>query len=439
MRIILETALNTGIAEYQNMGDVSMLQVATTRLMRLWPFANIEVLTESPANLAKYCPGTKPLPRAGRDCWIGDRESFYSFLFTRYYKYIPEWIIYWLTRLIRMIELKSPALLRLMIRLRPILGNGGNYKHDLITFLEAMENADLLVVCGAGGFADSCRKWNITILNTLEAAIRRNIPVVMLGQGMGPLNDYEVISRAKNLLPEVDLITLRGSRGGLVLLKSLGVNISQVLTTGDEAVELAYEARSEVIGHGLGINLRVASYAGVDNDFIDKLRPVLQESAKLHNAPIIPLPIAFHQWASDHQTIRRLLEGFDDKSDGGLTLDTPLKVIKQAGRCRVVVTGAYHAAVFALAQGIPVVCLANSPYYGSKFHGLEDLFGLGCETIFLNAPAVFEEIIAAIERAWQSAEIVRLPLQQAALHQINMSWSVYEQVRGLLNSQRTNT
>src|SRR6266704_989192 len=54
MRIVLETALNKGPAEYQNMGDVSMLQVAARRVRCLWPDASIEVLTDSPENLHRY-------------------------------------------------------------------------------------------------------------------------------------------------------------------------------------------------------------------------------------------------------------------------------------------------------------------------------------------------------------------------------------------------
>jgi polysaccharide pyruvyl transferase WcaK-like protein len=130
------------------------------------------------------------------------------------------------------------------------------------------------------------------------------------------------------------------------------------------------------------------------------------------------------------------LAGFDDRSDGGATLDTPLKVIKQISLCRVVVTGAYHAAVFALAQGIPVVCLAKSRDYVAKFLGLEDQFGRGCETIFLDEPDALEKLADAIGRTWQSAELVRRPLQEAARSQIQLSWEAYEQVRDLQNSHR---
>jgi polysaccharide pyruvyl transferase WcaK-like protein len=303
-------------------------------------------------------------------------------------------------------------------------------------FLESMEKADLFVVCGSGGFADSTRDWDLPILGILEIAIKRNIPTAILGQGMGPLNDPVVLSRMKKVFPGIDLITLRGSRGGLHLLDSLGVVTSFIQTTGDEAIELAYEARSEKLGQGLGVNLRVATYSEVDNNVVDIIRPVLQKFARKHNAPMIPVPIAFHPWAYDHQTIKKIMEGIDDQTDGGLTLDTPIKVIKQVGRCRIVVTGAYHAAVFALSQGIPTVCLAKAPYYVAKFKGLEDQFGIGCETVFLDHPDMSVKLEDAIDRAWQSAEMVRLPLLKAALCQIESSRRSYEQVRDIANSQK---
>jgi polysaccharide pyruvyl transferase WcaK-like protein len=427
MRIILETALNKGPAEYQNMGDVSMLQVAARRLRRLWPDASIEVLTDSPKNLQLFCPGTKPLSRVGRDHWVGD-----GFAFGRFHRYLPEWATSAWRAVSELFERRLPVVLKMIVRLRLGLRDNEHNRGGVVAFLEAMENANLLVVCGAGGFADSCREWNLTTLSTMETAIRRKVPTVMLGQGMGPLTDTDVLARARRVLPAVDLITLRGTLDSPALIEALGVVQSRVKTTGDEAIELAYDARPATLGHALGINLRVASYAEVEGGMTKKLGPVLQDFARRHHAPILPVPIAFHAWASDHLAIRRLLAGFDDQSDGGLALDTPLKVIEQAGRCRVVVTGAYHAAVFSLAQGIPVVCLAKSPYYVAKFLGLAHQFGLGCETILLDDSDMLTKLRTSLERAWNSAETVRNPLQQAALRQINLSRGAYERVRDLL-------
>jgi polysaccharide pyruvyl transferase WcaK-like protein len=428
MRIVVDTALNTGIPEYSNMGDVAMLQVGVRRLRRLWPSARIEVLTESPANLAVFCPEAKPLPRAGRDLWIGNHAIIGSFD-----RHLPRNVSVRLSNLSRGCRLRYPGTFRLLANLRLTIRDRRSVRPDLSAFLEAIGNADLFVVCGAGGFTNDAREWNISILETIEEAIQRNIPVVMFGQGLGPLSDPDILGRARKTLPKVALITLRGGRGGSALAQSLGVNSSQILTTGDEAVEIAYEAREKEPGTAVGLNLRVASYANVNGAMIDMLRPVLHRFARRHNVPLIPVPIAFHDWANDPVTIGRLLQGLDDDSDGGITLDTPLKVIQQVGRCRIVVTGAYHAAVFAMSQGIPVVGLSASDDYTAKFLGLEDQFGLGCETVFLGASDVAKRLAAAAERAWLLAEKVRIPMQEAARRQIALSQVAYERIRKTIN------
>ena len=215
------------------------------------------------------------------------------------------------------------------------------------------------------------------------------------------------------------------------MLRSLGVAESKVEITGDEALELAYESRSNQRGRALGINIRFLASACTNDRDIASIRPVLQEFARRHSVPLIPLPIAIQVYTRDDLAIKQLLNGFDERSDGGRNLDTPLKVIKQAALCRVVVTGAYHAAVFALAQGIPVVGLAKSAYFSSKFLGLEDLFGEGCQTILLNEPGLPQRLDSAIERAWQNADKLREPLQAAALRQIELSRRSYERIKDL--------
>jgi polysaccharide pyruvyl transferase WcaK-like protein len=427
MRFLLDTALNKGAGEYSNMGDVAMLQVAVTRLKRLWPSAIIEVLTESPENLEIYCPGTRPILRTGRDFFLGDH-----ILLGKYHKQLPAWISSPLCDLTGVLRMRWPALHRSLVRLRLRLRDRQNVRHDLLPFIEAAEQADILVVCGAGGFADDERDWTIPVLGTLATALHRNIPVALFGQGMGPLTDPVVLAKAKRILPHVDLISLRGSRGGLALLTSLGVPASRVFTTGDEAIELAYNASPEEPGRGLGVNLRVATNSGVENGLVEIIGPVLQEFARQRNVPLIPVPISFDPWTGDPKTIRHLLAGFDDHSDGGATLNSPLKAIEQAGRCRIVVTGAYHAAVFALAQGIPVVGLAGNSYYAAKFLGLGDQFGLGCKTLFVRDPDLSNKLAAAIDMAWQSAGTLRQSLKEAARRQIQLSRGAYERFKNLV-------
>jgi polysaccharide pyruvyl transferase WcaK-like protein len=427
MRVIVATGLNDGDAEYKNMGDVAMLQVAVARLLKLWPDARIEVLTDSPVGLARYCPGAIPLSRIGCRSWVDDR-----IVLGRLHEFLPAGISNALSRLKRSVRLRWPALLRFVLERRLGLRDGGGRRGSLRTFLESLRTADVLVVSGSGGFADSCRAWNLFILNAMETALYRNIPVVMFGQGMGPLSDADVLARARRVLPQVTLITLRGGRGGASLLETLGVSAAKVLTTGDEATELAYAAAREP-GTEIGVNLRVAAYSPVSGDAVAMVGRTLREFARRQGVSLLPVPIAFHDCANDRETIQQMLPESDQASDWADSLDSPAMLIEQVAGCRIVVTGAYHAAVFALGQGIPVVCLANSEYYVAKFQGLADLYETGCTTIQLDQPDAGERLAQVLGRTWNAADTLRAPLLLSAARQVNQSREAYQKIRELLD------
>jgi polysaccharide pyruvyl transferase WcaK-like protein len=426
MRIMIETGLGKGIEEYGNMGDISMLQVCVDRLHRLFPEASLEVLTDSADNLARYCPLAKPIDNRGRAAWFANSVALGELT-----RLVPKRVRGGLASFRRGLRSRSPSLLKTLLIRRLETRNRHEEARAVEIFLKSLGSADLLALCGAGGFYDGSQQWNLDILDLLEAGIKRGIPVILLGQGFGPLNDRSVLKRAAKILPSVDLITLRGGRGSLDLLQSLGISASRILTTGDEALELAYESRSTERGEALGVNIRFMASAWTDEDDVKSIKPVLHEFARRHGAPIIPLPIAIHRGTRDDLAIKEILTGFDDESDGGAGLDSPLKVIQQVAGCRVVVTGAYHAAVFALAQGIPVVALAKSDYFAKKLSGLEDQFGEGCQIVSLKEPDLPARLNAAIERAWQNADEMRERLQTIALRQIELSRQSYEQIQNL--------
>ena len=428
MRVIVATGLNDGDAEYKNMGDVAMLQVAVARLLELWPESRIEVLTDSPAGLARYCPGAIPLSRIGCRSWVDDR-----IVLGRLHEFLPAGISTALSRLKRSVRLRWPALLRFVLERRLGLRDGVGRRGGLETFLESLRTADVFAVCGSGGFADSCRAWNLFILNAMETALYRGIPVVMFGQGMGPLSDPDVLARARKVLPQVTLIILRGGRGGASLLDALGVSPAKVLTTGDEATELAYAVQGAT-GSEIGINLRVASYSPVTGDAVGMVGRILREFARRHGVSLLPVPIAFHDCADDRETIRQMLSEADGASDGGDLLDSPALLIEQVARCRILVTGAYHAAVFALGQGIPVVCLATSAYYLAKFQGLEDLYGTGCTIIQLDESDAGERLEDALEQTWNAADTLRVSLRRSAGRQVQQSREAYWKIRDLLDA-----
>jgi polysaccharide pyruvyl transferase WcaK-like protein len=434
MNILVTTGLGSSIISFGNMGDVSMLQAGLDRLATLWPEANINVLTEWPANLLQFSPKATPIQAIGRDLLIGD-----DILLGRFTKFFPQSFRLFAADTKRRAALRFPSAMRHLLAAVLVLQNRRAKATAVSRFSKILGSTDLVVACGSGGFFDSCRDWNMKTLDVVEAAVQRGIPVAMFGQHFGPLTDSIVLSRARRILPRLDLITLRGNPGALTFLSSIGVPISKIRTTGDEAIELAYEVRPSKLGGALGVNFRLRTSAETSDTDIEALRPVLHLFAKKHKISLVPTPIAVDSGTCDYLAIKKLLEGFDDSSDGGASLSTPLEVIKQVGRCRVVVTCAYHAAVFALSQGIPVVAFTKSSYFVEKFRGLNDQFGMGCEIVFLDQPNVPEHFNDAIDRAWQTADDIHVPLLQAAARQIQLSHESYNWLRELTSNYSLRT
>jgi len=425
MRILMEPSDYT----FLNVGDMAMLQVAVRRLSTLWPDAYIQVLTDDPASLVFHYPNAQPLIRTGRQMWLAD-----GYLFGAYARYLPRSVTTRLVEMERSLRRNSPLLANSMMRFR--IRPKGTDNQALSAFLEAVSEADLMVVGGMGGITDAFEEYAFELLDTLGPAIQRGTPTAMFGQGIGPLQNPKLKARAKEILPQIAFIALREGRAGSPLLVSLGVAPDRILTTGDDAIELAYQLRPELLGTGIGVNLRLGWYSEVDEHLVERVRPILQDAAQTRNAPMVPLPISRTPGEEDILTIRQLTSGYHHVFDDDEKLDTPFKVIKHIQHCRIVVTGSYHGGVFALAQGIPTIGLANSAYYVDKFMGLAEQFGPGCEVVSLGDDQMPARLSAAIERAWSSAEQVRPQLLEAAVRQIELGRTAYQRVYELIKSRR---
>ncbi len=396
-----------------------MLQTAVSRLRNLWPNAHIDVFTHNLKELSNVCPGAYPLRGSKSFPWVTPVPSllYRSISAPSAWKYISE--LEWKA------HQKLPFLTRfgLLKKLAKF-----DRDHDLSPQLNAIRAADLIVATGGGYLTDSFPNKAKRTLGILNLSTWLNKPTVLLGHGLGPLENSELNRKTSVVLPRVTFISLREGKASMPLLTSLKVSPSKVITVGDDAIELAYQVRSDTVGTGIGVNLRVSRYSNVESDAIEKVRSALHEAAIRREAPLIPVPIAHQSGEDDPKAIQSLLRGYDDDSDGGRNLNTPIKVAKQVGGCRVVVTGSYHAGVFALSQGIPVVALAKSQYYQDKFLGLAEQFGTGCEILYLSDEQLKDKLIAAIERAWSAFEVTRTPLLTAAKLQIEQSWAAYKKV-----------
>jgi colanic acid/amylovoran biosynthesis protein len=230
------------------------------------------------------------------------------------------------------------------------------------------------------------------------------------------------------VLPTVDLITLREKVVGRPLLLSLGVEPDRIATTGDDALELAFRVEpAPTPGTRLGFNLRLARYSRVDQGSADMIGAAILDAAQRHATEPLPIAISLHPKEQDDAVAARLLS----RPVEGEAPDSPLGVVERIQRCRIVVTGSYHAAVFALAQGIMVVGITQSPYYDAKFLGLKDQFQ-GLVGIVSVDRDVRARLTYEIDRSWQTADEVRPRLLELAALQVEQARSAYERLGELV-------
>ena len=445
MRILLDQ----GVYDLRNKGNVALLQVALRRLHGLCPHASFEVITSAPHLLRLYCPNASPVSPDLRRVSVENRSRFDVLA-----EHVPVPMLRFLFEAREEAWHRWPSLGSEMMRTRIDSLRHAEAKNDTLEMngdreqakdqepkgrsdlFEALKGIDLLVATGAQYMSDACRDDALRVLDRLEAANQLGIPTAMVGQGLGPFNDSELRARARAVLPLVDLIFIRDRIAASPLLASLRVDPSHVVFTGDDAIEMAYEAHTPVHGSAIGVSLRMAHYTQVGSKHVEILRSVLKQAVLKHPAKLLAVPISHSIHERDDQVIQQLLNREANVSNSQWRFDTPQEIIKKVGRCRLVVTGAFHTAVFALAQGIPAVGLAKSVMYKDKFLSLVDQFGPGCQLVYLDDQCLQEKLLAAIDTAWDSAEQVRPQLLEAAVQHIKLGHTAYQRLYELAESKK---
>ena len=424
MRILIDF----GCYDLLNMGDVAMLQVAVTRFYKLWPNAVIDVITDSPDQLSLCCQKANAVDPVIIKHWLKKLT-----LFGRLYSILPLKLSKLISDFDKKLFFMFPSFLTYLFYYKIKHSCKRNKDKEVGNFNEIIFKTDLVVASGGGYITDYFMTLSMNILNTLEIANKLGTPTLMLSQGLSSIHNPILLEKLGKVVSFVDIIALREKRFSLKILRSLGVKMDHVIITGDDAIEPSYNLRSEKIGSGIGINIRVAPYTGVEENFIKNLKSNLQNVCRKNNTNLIPLPISFFSKESDVKSIKKILTESNHNVNNWQNINNPIQVMEQVARCRVVITGSYHPAVFALSQGIPIVGLVASNYYKEKFLGLIDQFKSGCQLIDLSNTNIQEKISQAIDKAWNLSQKDRLQLLNSAITQIKIQHTAYSRIYRFIN------
>jgi len=399
----MNIVLQQGGHSFVNLGDLAMLQVTVRRFRESFPDCIITVLSDPGVDASEYIENVfaidaHAVPRVfGPGCLFG--------------------------RFARVLGTSDSAI----VTRYPVFMHGIALRHrvtgrsavPIATFIRALSEADIVAAAGGGYLTDEFPfmvEWTAWLL---LAAQRMGKRTALFGQGVGPLQNRRLRSLLAQAVRNIEVVGLREGVFGPILMRELGLDPRKCVVTGDDALELPYAAARPHIGQKLGVNLRRAYYSGISTGTEGRVSKVLSQLlVELQTSPVV-IPIDFEE--NDAEVGAKLL--------GHIGLVSPRievsDAIRLASECQVVVTGSYHAAVFALGQGIPAVCLVGSDYYRKKFFGLANQFSSGCLVVETSSEGFEKHLADSVTSLWRTAEALRPRLLQSAKVQVERSRSLY--------------
>lgn len=330
----------------KNYGDLAIIKTCLERIERLFPYARIYASTENPALLNKMFPRILPISARVISFWI---EKSYQKNNTFHYRK------------------KNITPLRNPVRVIQRIISG----QDIKVFNRVFLSADLVVATGGGYLNDLFAQQAYDVLEIIDLANNQRKYTAIFSQGIGPINNRTLENKLMSVLPKVGLICVRDDKYSPVLLSKYRVNRDKILFTGDDG--LLQSIGKDTNGEGVGFNTRVSVYSGIKISQLNKLVRSAILFTRNKKTKIIPLPISEYEKESDSKSLQLLLsimmknqvESYPEDLSG---------LLENIRKCRFTVSCSYHAALFSLANGIPVLAISNTLYYDYKFKSLSQIY-----------------------------------------------------------------
>ena len=389
-----------GSYRLDNVGDIVMCKVAVDRVRAADPNADVRVVSVSEELLDHHGMGHATAVDEGP--WL---------VWSR-----P--VVAWLHRAghprVRAVPFTWPKPFITLARAARQVSGLGQAKQ----FIDEVLGADCIVLCGQGALHDGSSRRAARIASLVRLAGAGGVPIVAASQGIGPLDDAGLRRIVAEALREVDRLGLRDADGSVAALSSLGLAPSSWTVTGDDAIEW-------VLGHGtpapedrIGISLRDNKAAGVPGDVAE----VVSRAVEAVHPGIAVEAVSMMEQPRAVSDAAVLAEVRPAGSTVTAHDAEPAASLAALARCRLVITGTYHAAVFAQSLGVPAICLASTPYYGLKMRGVLDQFGgTGGTVLDPSSPSFEADLADALATWWEPDPAVASTLRASAAAQADAS------------------
>lgn len=289
-------------------------------------------------------------------------------------------------------------------------------RKDLATYKQTMARASMLVFAGGSIFQDVTSVRSVAYYSQLvRIAKGLGKPVVMVGQGIGPLNTLFGKRLAKGAFNACRTIVVRDP-GSVTTLKSLGVKCP-IETAADLAFMLPKPAAaSRVESYGVGgmpaVGLAPRPW-GKGNDVVQLFAAIIR---KLYENKLMPVLVEL-----DHHHDRALIGAIDQACGGKVpsikNLNTPMVLQERLARMEGMIAMRLHAGILAATVGVAPTMVSYDP----KVAAFAQLLGLpravdvdkaGPDAIVQNFLAMHRERDQWTQKVSESVEQLRREAQK---------------------------
>lgn len=291
-------------------------------------------------------------------------------------------------------------------------------RKDSGAFSEAIKECDALVFAGGSIFQDVTSVASVSYYSGLVSKAKKaGKKVIMLGQGIGPLNNFLGKRMATSAFNSADAIAVRDA-SSVNTLKSLGVRVTPRVTA-DLAFLLPPAAGTEdAAGFSVG-NMKTVGIAprpfGKHKEVVTMFGDLCR---LLFQANLMPVLIEM-----DRESDKQLLDDIE-KSQGGKVpsirrVQTPMQLQQRLARMEAVIAVRLHAGILASTVGVVPFMVSYDPKV-SAFASAMNLPGPP-GVIGMTAPRLMESFMTFYkERERHLATIERRREEQVKLAQANM-------------------
>ena len=285
--------------------------------------------------------------------------------------------------------------------------------------LQALRECGLLYICGGGNLRSAYRRllWLRSLLAMHAQA--HHIPVVVTGVQIGPdlaPDERRVLSQ---WMPRCAIVGMRDDGASWRLARELGIPDDRLIMTGDDALDLEARPPSTDVKRitdrpAIGLSLHQQDNSVSRPEFLSQLTQVLKPWLQACASDVVFLP---HRYSvkperDDVRLARELIQALGGSMTCHDAADTDgdEQVLKHlTGKCQFLLTTQFHAAVFAMSQGIPVCAIAQDGYTAEKLNGLFKYLGLETRALNWRAP----DLGAKIQAAWLERDTAALQVRTA--------------------------